>query len=233
MKRLSTFVIPILFVAVAFEVSSPKAKADIWGGDVVVLTQILAETIEEIYKMEQILGKASETVSVLEDMNSGVKEVLRIAQTAHAQLPPRVYAQASEINAATTLAQATYGGVGDHSPTYVRSNYRSGVEALNLSEDAFDYSTFLDDKGERVKSSAVLANQASATRLTAETLGIILHSVNHASRIQAKELELNSNNKIEDSARESARFNSYENTHQRFEDDLNQSSFSSLNGVGY
>ena len=223
--------VTLLFLLV--QIPIPKAQADFWGGDVVVLTQILAQTVQEIYKLQQIIGKTSETVSLLEDMNRGVKEVLRIADTAHAQLPPGVYAQAREIGAATTLAETTYGGIGSNAPAHVKNNYRSGIEALTLSEDAFDYSTFLDEKGERVKSSAVLANQASATRLSAETLGVILESVDHSSRIQAKELELNSTSKIQESAVEDAQFQSFANTHQRFSDDLNQSSFSSLNGVGY
>lgn len=232
MKRFKSIIAGTIIVSMISGSFSPPARADIWGGDVAVLLQILVQTVDEVYKLQQLIGKARETVSVLEDMNSGVKEVLRITQTAHVPLPTGVYRQAHEIDAAASTARAMYGSVSDRSPIQMHNNYRSGVEALSLSEDAFDYSTFLDDKGERIKSSAVLANQASATRLTAETLGIILHSVNHSSRIQAKELELNSNSRLEDSAKASARFESYENTHQRIEDDLNGGSFSSLNEVG-
>ncbi len=210
-----------------------QAHADIWGGDVVVLTQILAETIEEIYKIEQLIGKASDTVNLLEDLNRGVKDVLRLADTAHVPLPPGVYAQAKTIDQAVWQAHALYGEMTQHSPDYTKTHYKSGVEGLSLSQDTFDYSTFLDDQGERVKYSAVDADQVSATRLTAETMGVLLHSISHSNRLQAKELEMSSSDRIENSAKEDAKFESYVNTQQHIEDTLNTSSMSSLNEVSF
>lgn len=230
MKPLKCLVATFLILTLAIQGPRPT-RADLFGGDVAILSQILIQAIDQVYKLSQLIGKAKETVSILEDMNRGVKEVLRIAETAHIPIPPGVYEKAKQIDAAASMAREIYGEMARKSPTFVRNNFRSGVEALHLSEDAFDYSTFLDKTGERIKSSAVLANQASATRLTAETLGVLLHSVNHSSRIQAKSLELSSNERLETSARENARFESFVNTHQRIEDDLKNASFSSLNGL--
>ena len=66
-----------------------------------------------------------------------------------------------------------YGEINEHSPKATQNNYRTGVEGLFLSQDAFDYANFLDEKGNKVKSAALVASQASATRLTAETLGVL------------------------------------------------------------
>lgn len=216
-----------------FGTQNIPARADIWGGDVAVLLQILVQSIDQVYRLRMILGKAQETVNLLEDMNRGVKEVLRLAETAHVPIPPSVYAQAKSIDQATNEARQLYGIIGDRSPMYTRSRYRSGVEGLSLSQDAFDYSTFLDAQGESVKRSAVVANQASATRLTAETLGVILHSISHTNRLQAKALEMSSSDRIETTAKDNARFESFVNTHQHIEDSLKDTSMSSLNEVSF
>jgi hypothetical protein len=64
-------------------------------------------------------------------------------------------------------------------------------------------------------------------------MGVILHSLSHANRLQAKELELNSSDRIETAAKENAKYESFINTHQHIEDTLKQSSLSSLNEVSF
>lgn len=229
-KRLIVF---CLIFSLAFGVPSRSARADLFGGDVAVLTQILVQAIQQVVKLQQIIGTARDTLSILEEMNRGVKEVLRLAETAHVPIPPGIYAQAKSIDQAIKEARRVYGEITDRSPPHTRTHYQSGVEGLSLSQDAFDYSTFLDEQGERVKRAAIVASQASATRLTAETLGVLLHSMSHSNRLQAKQLEISSTNRIESSAKESARFDSFLSTHQHIEETLKTPSMSSLNEIQF
>ncbi len=216
-----------------FIMSTPlqTVRADLFGGDVVVLSQILTQAIDQVFKLQQIIGKAQQTVSILEDMNRGVKEVLRLSETAHIPIPSGVYAQAKTIDQAVSEARKIYGDLSEKIPSHTRIHYQSGTEGLSLSQDAFDYSTFLDVQGESIKRSAVLANQASATRLTAETLGVLLHAVSQTHRLQAKSLEMASSDRIEHSAQEGARFDSFLNTQQHIENILKEKSISSLNEI--
>ena len=48
-----------------------QSRADIWGADVGVLLQILAQTLEEVIKLQQILNNGRDTLSLLQDVNSG------------------------------------------------------------------------------------------------------------------------------------------------------------------
>ena len=54
-----------------------------------------------------------------------------------------------------------------------------------------------------------------------------------AFRLQAKELELGSTERIESSAKDNARFDSFENTHQHIQDEMTGASMSSLNEVSF
>ena len=230
-KKTITFMCIISFLFGVNAIYPKKAEADIWGADVAVLAQILVETIEQVRTMTQILGQSQDTVNILEEMNRGVKDVLRLAGTAHIPLPPQVYASANQINQATETARSLYGVIGNQAPNYTRTNYKSGVEGLYLSEDAFDYSTFLDDQGNKVKSASVEASQATATRLTAETLGVLLHAVSHSNRLEAKQLEFNSTKRIEETSKDNAQYESFVDTQNSIEIDMKNNGFNSLNDV--
>jgi hypothetical protein len=208
------------------------ARADLFGGDVAVLVQILAQAIQQVQQLQQVIGRARETVSILEEMNRGVKEVLRLAETAHIPLPQGVYDQAKQIDQATAEARRLYGIVGDTAPQYTKTQYRSGVESLFLSQDAFEYSRYLDEQGTKIKSSSLVASQATATRLTAQSLGVLRHAISHTNRLEAKQLELSSTQRIEDAAKENAQFSSFVETHDSIEKDMRGHGFSSLNPIG-
>jgi hypothetical protein len=199
-----------------------------FGEDIPFLIQIITQTIEEISELSTIISAAQNTASVLQEMNQGVKDVLRLADTAHIPLPPQVYQQARDINQAAQLAQDLYGTTTGSSPKYTQLGYRSGVEGLFLSQDAVDYSTFLDEQGRRIKDSAVVANETAATKLTAESMGVLIQGVDQTNRIQAKSLEISSTRRIEESSKESARLQSFADTQGAISQDFETGTFSTL-----
>ena len=220
----------ILFLSVSLFVV--RTGRCMFGEDIPFLIQIITQAIAQVRELQSIIGSAQETVGLLEEMNRGVKDVLQLAGTAHLPLPSQVYENARQIDSATQTAQSLFGGISVHSPDFFKTQYQSGVEGLYLSQDAFQYSGFLDRQGTRVKESAVLASQATATRLSAETLGVLLHAVSHQSRIEAKSLEIASSTRIEASSREESQFQSFNETHEAIEKDMKQAEFSSLNSYG-
>ncbi len=219
--------IPLMFFPPAIK----PARADIWGADVGVLLQILVQAINTVAQLQAVLKSAKETAAILDEMNRGVKEMLKLAETAHVPLPPQVYEAAKKIEAANMLAQRQYGTISDRAPLKDKNEFQNGVDGLFISQDAFDYSTFLDEKGERVKSSAVVANQASATRLTAETLGVVLHAISHSNRIQAKTLQMESTKRIEESAKSAAQFDNFMDTQAALRSEMDTQGFTPLNSI--
>ena len=218
MKRL--FLVTIASLISVWIVFSPYKMANAgFGAEIPILVKILTETVNQGKMLQQVIGASRETVSILEEMNRGVKEVLRLAETAHVPLPPQVYETAKTIDEATTEAAKLYGKFKENVPPHIKAHQRSGVEGLFLSQDALEYSKFLDQTGEKIKGSAVVASQASATRLTAESMGVLLHAVSHGNRIQGKTLEILSTERLEESAKDGARFETF----VKLQSSLNQS----------
>ncbi|MCM0606268.1 MAG: hypothetical protein KA715_09270 [Xanthomonadaceae bacterium] len=231
-KKIAAWISICCIFMSGFLIKPQEVRADFFGMDIPILINILTQTISQVQAISQMLGKAKETVSILEEMNRGVKEVLNLAETAHISLPPQVYEGAKQIDRAVWEARRVYGEVSERSPKVTQNNYRTGVEGLFLSQDAFDYSNFLDEKGNKVKTAALVASQVSATRLTAETMGVLLHAVSHGNRLEAKQLEISSTKKIQDSTKENAEFESFVETHSLIDRDMKRNGMSSLNSIG-
>ncbi len=209
-----------------------EVKADFWGGDLPLLAQILAKSIEQIAELQQIIGASRDTVSLLEEMDKGVKDILRLAETAHIPLPKQVYDDAKTLDRAVGKAETVYGVIRENSPIHQQVQFRSGTEGLFLSQDAFDYSTELDKAGDKIKSAAIVSNQPTAVRLTAETLGVVLQAISHSNRLLAKELEISSTNRIEKTVQDNANYQTFVDTHQKIEEDLDSASSTPLNSFG-
>ena len=52
------------------------AKADLFGGDVVVLMQILVQAIEQVVRLQAIIQNGNDTLNLLKDINSGARSGL-------------------------------------------------------------------------------------------------------------------------------------------------------------
>ena len=66
----------IFFISISVMLPTNYARADIWGADVAVLMQILAETIEQVIRLQTIIENGKDTLNLLRDINSGVKSGL-------------------------------------------------------------------------------------------------------------------------------------------------------------
>src|SRR5579885_1243564 len=101
-----------------------------FGEDIPFLIQLIGHAVTQIQELSTIIGAAQDTASVLDEMNRGVKEVLRLAETAHVPLPPQVFEQAKKIDQAAEYAHGLYGALPESAPRYAQLEYQSGVEGL-------------------------------------------------------------------------------------------------------
>ena len=93
-----------------------------------VSDQIIAKAVEQIEALSEIISTTRQTVGVLEDMNRGVKEVLRLADTAHIPLPPQVYQQAETIAQAAEIARPSTGIPRHDAPVSTRTIIKAGLK---------------------------------------------------------------------------------------------------------
>ncbi len=180
-----------MLLIIATAIKPAPAKADLFGGDVVVLTQILANAIQQLMQLKQIVGAGQDTLSLLTNINQGLNYALNIMNTISPATDPGLYKDWRNVPEAMRRLREIYGIVAPSPEQTVQQNTDQSIaEAVSLNNSMYDYSNHLDSVGEQIKQFSRQVSPTGAQKLTAQTLGIMLHAMNQNLRAQATSLKL-------------------------------------------
>lgn len=186
MKKL--VVVGIVFSILLAPVTS---RGDMFGGDVAVLTQILANAIQQLSQLQTILGTGKDTLNLMREVYRGISDALNLLRTINPNADPGIYRDWETVAEAMRRLEEIYGPVADSSDARAqRDADQSAAEAIHLNNDLYKYSQQIDEIGEQVKAASHTANPVGAQKLTAQTLGVMLHVMNAALRAHATGIKL-------------------------------------------
>lgn len=187
MKR-STFILVTLF---NFAIAPNTARADLFGGDVAVLSQILIQAISQLTELKKILSTGSDTLELLNEINRGINDSLRLLKNIDPNLDPGIYRDWENVNDAVQRLQAIYGGVVNSPEAQIQKDTDQSVaEAVSFNNSFYKWTKDLDSIGEDIKSASHDVSPGGAQKLTAEALGLIIQVLNQNLRAQATSLKL-------------------------------------------
>jgi hypothetical protein len=171
------------------------AFADFWGGDDVILGEILTNAFDQLTQLEQILGTGQDNIEFLRQINQGINQAMMIQRTANQTLHPGLFGQYRGTGQILSLIHEVYG----RSPSTPNSRVeqmtdQSVAEAVALHNDAFSYADQVDPEAERIKSYSRDTSPIGAARLTAESVGVLIHVNNQILRTNAANLQVTSEN---------------------------------------
>jgi len=167
------------------------AQADVFGADVGVLTQILAETIEELMEIRSVVSNGSDELGLLEQINRGINDSLYLAQTAGIPIDAHLYGQASSVSQAARLITQLFGAVPNSPVAPVQRNSdQVAAEAITFNNNLDEYTGHLDGVGDNIKSASHSVSPGGASKLTAESLGVMIHVMNQQLRATGQGLKL-------------------------------------------
>lgn len=185
MKKVMSFIIIGTLL-----ISSP-ARADLFGGDVAVLVQILSNAIQQLAQLQQMFQTGKDQLSFLRDINKGINDSLNLARTIKPDIDPGIYKDWQTIQDALNKVETIY-GVADPSlnQAVYKDTDRNVAEAIQLNNSVYDYTREIDEIGEAVKQVSHSVSPGGAQKLTAQTLGVVLHVMTQSLRTQATGLKL-------------------------------------------
>lgn len=170
---------------------TPRANADIFGGDVAVLTQILAQTIQQLAELKEILGTGQDTLNLMQDINRGINDSLALMRTISPYTNPGIYKDWDQIQSALAKLGGIYGTpVESHDLVVQQDTDESVAEAVTLNNSVYKYTQSIDEIGEMIKNQSHSVSPGGAAKLTAESLGVMLNLQNQMLRTQATGLKL-------------------------------------------
>lgn len=200
------------FVAICMSLlllSTQPARADLWGGDVAVLVQILANALQQLAQLKQILDTGKSNLELIREINRGINDSLNMVRTVYPDIDPGIYKDWQSVQDAVNKLETIYGIA---SPSLNQRVYRDTdqnvAEAVQLNNSIYEYTKQIDEIGEAIKQVSHDVSPGGAQKLTAQTLGVMLHVMNQNLRTQATGLKLQAqsmalqNKKDKDSTRE-------------------------------
>jgi hypothetical protein len=168
-----------------------KAQGDVWGADVAVLAQILSETVMELAQLKSILSNGQDSLNFMQDINRGINDSLQMAKTLGLRIDPGIYRELGKVVQALSAVENIYGQpVNSPVATVQRNTDQTVAEAISFNNELNDYASRLDGIGEEIKNFSHSASPGGAAKLTAESLGVLIHVMDQQMRAQGQGLKL-------------------------------------------
>jgi hypothetical protein len=169
----------------------PQARADMFGGDLVYLAQILANALKQLVELKNMVQNGKDQLDLIRDINRGINDSLNLARTVYPNIDPGLYKDWENVNDALNKLQTIYGIVSDSSQARVyRDTDQQIAEAVTLNNDVYKYTQEIDELSEVIKAYSHQTSPGGAQKLTAQTLGVMLQVMNQSLRTQATGIKL-------------------------------------------
>jgi hypothetical protein len=181
----------LALVLVLALLSPAVSRADLFGADVGVLLQILAEDIQQLIQLESILSNGQQNLALLREINRGINDSLALVRTISPYVNSGQYGQLKNVQDVLQKFGVIYGTVVNSPDAPAQKSVDTAVaEAVTMNSAIFDYTKQTDEIGEQIKSYSHDVSPGGAAKLTAESLGVILHVMNQQLRAQGVLLNL-------------------------------------------
>ncbi len=187
-----------------FTLTVPRpSKADLFGGDVAVLVQILANALQQLYELQQLVENGQDTLNLLRDINNGINDSLGLIRSLPDNPNPGLYGDLSQIRDVLNRLNQSYGKAVDSPDKQVyESTDQTIAEAIKMNNELYEYTKQLDLVGEEVKQYSHRVSPGGAAKLTAQTLGVMIHVMNQQLRAQGTSMKLDAQKLAMDNKRE-------------------------------
>ncbi|MGE3610280.1 MAG: hypothetical protein AB7I27_11875 [Bacteriovoracaceae bacterium] len=166
----------LLTLTICLTLSVPKpAKADLFGGDVAVLIQILAQTIKQLYELQRIVDTGKDSLSLWRDINRGVRDGLRIIQIINPKFNPGLYGGLETTEQVQRAIEDLYGAIPQTSEYRLQeAQDRSVTESIAMNGTLFQYADSVDEETKRIIEHSRSVNPQGAAKLTNQSLAILI-----------------------------------------------------------
>ena len=175
--------VPIAFALLA---GSP-AKAFTDGP---ILIQILAEKIKQLVELQRMVADGKNSLELARDINRGINDSLRLLGTVGPRDPGIFGDLASKPEIAAKLAEIFGKAAVSPDQGAQETVDKTVAEAIAMDNAIFAYSREIDRIGEDIKAFSHETSPGGAAKLTAQSLGVMIHVLSQSLRAQGEIMKL-------------------------------------------
>ncbi len=166
----------ILAIFICFTLIAPRpAKADLFGGDVAVLVQILAQTIKQLYELQRIVSTGQDTLSLMRDINRGIRDGLAVIRIINPKFNPGLYGGLETADQVQRAIEDLYGAIPQTSEYRLQeAQDKSVAESISMNGTLFQYADSVDDETKRIITHSQSTSPQGSAKLTNQALAVLI-----------------------------------------------------------
>jgi len=193
MKKVKMVIITLILCVSL--VTPKKAKADMFGGDLVFLAQLVANAIQQLYQLKQILSTGSDTLQLLNDINRGIRDGLNVIRVINPRFNPGLYGNLDTAERVLAVINDLYGRIPVTADARLQeAQDRSVAESIAMNGTLFRYADQVDDESKRILAHAREVNPQGAAKLTAESIAVLIGVTTQVLRTNSMMLKMTGEN---------------------------------------
>lgn len=168
------------------------ARADLFGGDVAVLTQILAESIKQYYQLKEIIGQGRDQIEFLRNLNAGIENSIGLLQSLPVK-DEKILAELRDFQGAIQTITDVYGRIPKSKEAAMQALHDQTIaESLRMITSFKEYSEKQEENSILIAAQSRDASPKGAARMQAETSAQILRSLSQLIRLNTQMLKMQS-----------------------------------------
>lgn len=166
----------IFTILLCFTLITPRpARADIFGGDVAVLVQILAQAIKQLYELQRIVSTGQDTLSLMRDINRGIRDGLAVIRIINPKFNPGLYGGLETADQVQRAIEDLYGTIPQTSEYRLQeAQDRSVSESIAMNGTLFQYADSVDEETKRIMAHSESTNPQGSAKLTNQSLAVLI-----------------------------------------------------------
>lgn len=163
-----------------------------FGGDVAVLSQILAESIKQYYQLKEIIGQGRDQLEFLQDLNAGIENSVGILNSLPVK-DEKILGELREFQGALRSVTSVYGVIPKSQESLMQTLHDQTIaESLRMVNTFKDFSDSQERNSISIAAQSREASPKGAARMQAETSAQILQSLAQLIRLNTQLLKLQS-----------------------------------------
>lgn len=186
----------LITVMLCFTLMLPQpSRADLFGGDVVVLTQILLNAIQQLIQLKQILETGSDTLNLTKDLNKGIRNGLDLIRIINPKFNPGLYGNLETAEQVQSAITNLYGAVPQTAESKLQETQDQSVaQSISMNGQLFKFADQVDGESQRILALAPNVSPQGAGKLTAQSLGILIGVTTQVLRTNSMMLKMMAEN---------------------------------------
>lgn len=190
MKKIKSFSVAII-VSFSLILMPFKSRADLFGGDVAVLLQILAQAIQQVIQLKAILENGKDSLNLVRDLNSGIRAGLSLIQIINPKFNAGVYGDLRDPQVVLRAIRDLYGLVPKGADSeLLEIQDQSVAETISMNRNLYDYADQVDKERDRILAHAQVTSPQGSAKLHNQSLAILIGVTTQLLRTQSQMLKL-------------------------------------------